>query len=47
MSLFGVVAHLVDKGGKLQSILLGLPQIQGLHTAENIATGLATVIQKY
>ena len=28
-------------------MLLGLPRLRGLHTAENIATALATVIQKY
>ena len=47
MSLLGVVAHLIDEGGKLQSILIGLPRIRGSHTAENIATALAAVIQKY
>lgn len=47
MSLLGVVGHLIDEGGKLQSILIGLPRIRGSHTAENIATALAAVIQKY
>src|SRR6266576_2909031 len=47
MSLLSIVAHLINKSGKLQSILIGLPRIQGSHTAENIATTLAAVIQKY
>ena len=44
ISLFGVVAYLVDKSGKLQLILIGLPRIQRSYTAENMIIGLATVI---
>lgn len=47
MLLLGVVAHFIDKDGKLQLVLLGLPRMRGLHTAENITKALATVIQKY
>ena len=47
MSLLGIVAHFIDKGGKLQSVLLGLPRLRGSHSAENVATALASVIQKY
>ena len=47
MSLLGRVAHFINKDSKLQSVLLGLPQLQGLHTAENITTALAEVIKKY
>jgi hypothetical protein len=44
MLLLGIVAYLVNKGGKLQLILIGLLRIQGSYTAENVAIGLATVI---
>ena len=47
MSLLSIVAHFIDKGGKLQSVLLGLLQLWRLHSAENITTALASVIQKY
>ena len=44
MSLLSIVAHLVNKGGKLQLILIGLQHIQKLHIAENVAIGLVMVI---
>jgi hypothetical protein len=44
MLLLSVVAYLVDKGGKLQLILIGLLRIQGSYTAENVAIDLAIVI---
>ena len=45
--LLGIVAHFINKDGKLQLVLLGLPQLQGLYTAKNIAMPLAEVIKKY
>ena len=47
MLLLGIMAHFIDKDSRLQSMLLGLPQLQKLHTAKNITTALTTVIQKY
>ena len=47
LSLLGVVAHFIDKDGKLRSVLIGLPRIRGSHTGENIARCLTSVILKY
>ena len=47
MSLLSIVAYFINKGGRLQSVLLGFPRLQGLHSAENVATALVSVIQKY
>ena len=44
MLLLGIVAHFIDKDGKLQLVLLGLPRLRGLHSAENVATALVSVI---
>jgi hypothetical protein len=47
LSLLSIVAHFIDKDGKLRSVLIGLLQIKGLHTNENITRCLMSVILKY
>jgi len=44
MPLLGIVAYFIDKNGKLQLVLLGLPRLRGLYSAENVATALVLVI---
>jgi len=45
--LISIVVYFIDKTGKLQSILLGLPRICGSYTGENIACVLLPVIEQY
>jgi hypothetical protein len=47
LSLLGVVGHFLSRDSKYETVLLGLPRIQGAHTGENIANILASVIKKY
>ena len=44
MSLFSIVAYFINKGGKLQLVLLGLSWLRGLYSTENIAIALVLVI---
>jgi hypothetical protein len=45
--MIGVVAHFVDRNLQLKTILLGLREIQGSHTGENIAEVIRIVLQDY
>lgn len=47
IGVVAVVAHFVDKNGKLWTLPIGLPQILGSKTAENIAALMATVFERF
>ena len=47
LTLCGVVAHFIDRGGYLKTALLGMPRLLGTHSGENIASCLIIVIHEY
>jgi hypothetical protein len=47
LTLCGIVAHFIDKRGRLSIFLLSLPEIIGSHTGLNIAEGVTTIINEF
>lgn len=46
-SLFGLTVHFLDDNGKFCTFLLGLPQIEGCHSGENLADRVSEIINEY
>ncbi|KAJ3453198.1 hypothetical protein MRS44_018853 [Fusarium solani] len=46
-SLLGLTVHFVDDEGKFRTFLLGLPQIEGRHSGENLAGRVSEIIHDY
>ena len=46
-SLLGLTVHFLDEEGKLRTFLLGLPQIEGRHTGENLAERVGKIITEF
>lgn len=46
-SLLGLTVHLLDDEGKFRTFLLGLPQIEGRHSGENLADRVSEIIHEY
>ena len=46
-SLLGLTVHFLDEEGKLRTFLLGLPQIEGRHTGENLAERVGEIINEF
>ncbi|PNP55197.1 hypothetical protein FNYG_15548 [Fusarium nygamai] len=46
-SLLGLAVHFLDDEGKFRTFLLGLPQIEGLHSGENLADRVSEIIHEY
>jgi len=47
LSLNGIVAHFIDADARKCTFLLGLPQIEGSHTGENIAESVGAIIGEF
>ncbi|KAG6990049.1 Zinc finger BED domain-containing protein RICESLEEPER 2 [Fusarium oxysporum f. sp. conglutinans] len=46
-SLLGLAVHFLDDEGKFRTFLLGLPQIEGRHSGENLADRVSEIIHEY
>lgn len=46
-SLLGLTVHFLDDEGKFRTFLLGLPQIEGRHSGENLADRVSEIIHEY
>ncbi|KAG6980370.1 putative AC9 transposase [Fusarium oxysporum f. sp. raphani] len=46
-SLLGLAVHFLDDEGKFRTFLLGLPQIKGRHSGENLADRVNEIIHEY
>jgi hypothetical protein len=46
-SLLGLTVHFLDDEGKFCTFLLGLPQIEGRHSGENLADRVSEIIHEY
>lgn len=46
-SLLGLTVHFLDEGGNPRTFLLGLPQIEGRHSGENLAGRVGEIIHEY
>jgi hypothetical protein len=46
-SLLGLTVHFLDDEGKFRTFLLGLPQIEGRHTGDNLADRVSEIIHEY
>lgn len=47
LALNGIIAHFLDSSTKLQTFLISLPEVDGRHTGENIAEGVAAIITEF
>jgi hypothetical protein len=47
LPLLGVIAHFVNENGWLDHIILGLREIEGVHTGENLCTVLVEILSEY
>jgi hypothetical protein len=47
LSLIAIVLHYVDRQGKIQTILLGLPELEGSHAGVNIASSVVSIIREF
>ena len=47
ISLNGIVAHFIDENARKRTFLLGLPQIEGSHTGDNIAESVGAIIHEF
>ena len=46
-SLLGLTVHFLDEEGRFRAFLLGLPQVEGRHTGENLADRVSEIIHEY
>lgn len=46
-ALLGIVSHFTDEHGKLRSLVLGLPELQGEHSGENMASVFIDLLEDY
>jgi hypothetical protein len=47
ISLNRIVTHFINEDARKRTFLLGLPQVEGSHTGENIAKGIGAIISKF
>ena len=47
LGIFGIVGHFTDEEGTLQALLLALVEIKGVHSGEQLATHMLTVLDEY
>src|SRR5438552_12897195 len=47
LCLNGIVAHFIDEDARKRTFLLGLPQVEGSHTGDNIAQGVEAIIREF
>jgi hypothetical protein len=47
LPLLGVVGHFVNENGSVDHIILGLREIEGTHTGENLCTVLLQILSEY
>ncbi|KJZ69950.1 hypothetical protein HIM_10658 [Hirsutella minnesotensis 3608] len=46
-SLIGNTVHFLDEEGKYRTFLLGLPQVEGRHSGENLADRISEILHEY
>jgi len=47
LAILGVVAHFIDKNGKRRTAVLGLRELEGEHSGENMADVLLQIFKDY
>jgi len=47
ISLNGIVAYFIDEDARKRTFLLGLTQVEGSHSGENIAEGVGVIISEF